>query len=130
VLQVLGNMGRLVRIIFALALAVFWAYLAYSWDQMGELGPGEPTVIGVALLAIVAGFSGLVGLVRIVASTASAGYPRSSQSGSITPEQRDLDADEIIARYMARQEAEGVAGVTPESGDTTPSPPQFGRKDS
>jgi hypothetical protein len=127
-LQVLGNLGHLVRIIFALGLAAFWGYLAYSWNEAGELGPGQPTVIGVAVLAIVAGFSGLVGLVRMVSSTASAANPGLSPTSSITPEQRDLDADAIIARYMARREAEGAVSVAPESNDPTP-PPQFGRKD-
>lgn len=129
--QVLGNMGRMVRIVFALSLAAFWGYLAYSWNEMGELGPGQPTVIGVSVLAIVAGFSGLVGMIRMVTSTANTADRGLSQVGSITPEQRDLDADAIIARYMARREAEGAAEVRPESNEGTPPPQphQFGRKD-
>jgi hypothetical protein len=127
-LKVLGNVTWLVRIIVALGLAAFWGYLAYSWNDMGELGPGQPTVIGVAVLAIVAGFSGLTGLVRMMSRTASAADPGLSQTGSITPEQRDHDADAIIARYMARREAEGGVGGAPELDETTPRP-QFGRKD-
>lgn len=125
----LDNLGRLIGIIFALGFAAFWGYLAYSWNEMGEMGPGQPTVIGLTVLAVVAGVSGLLGLVRMVSSTSSSVNHISSQTSSITPEQRDRDADEIIARYMARREAEGAGGVTPEPAETAPPPSQFGSKE-
>jgi hypothetical protein len=128
--QILGNLGQLLRSMLALGFAAFWGYLAYSWNEMGDLGPGQPTVIGVGILAIIAGFSGLVGLIRMVAKGASGAPPTHRDPVSITPEQRDADADAIIARYMARREQEGVGPIEPNPTESSPpnQPPQFGRK--
>ena len=54
----------------AFGFAAFRGYWAYQWIEMGEYGPGKPTVVGVAILAAIAGISGLVGLIRMVTGTA------------------------------------------------------------
>lgn len=128
--EVLGNVGQLFRIMIALGFAAFWGYLAYSWNEMGDVGPGRPTVIGVGVLAIIAGFSGMFGLVRMIAKGASGVPSTSRQPVEITPEQRDADADAIIARYMARREQEEAAPVPPrpDGGDGPPRAGQFGKK--
>jgi hypothetical protein len=121
--QILGNVGWLIRIFFAFAMAALWGYLAYIWNEMGDLGPGRPTVIGVAAMALVAAVSGLIGLVRMVGRTTRSTLPDHRLTGSITPAQRDLDADAIIARYVARREAEGAGAAAQSGAETSPAEP-------
>ena len=128
-MQVLGNLGWLIRITIAMGFALFWGYLAWDWYGQGEYGPGMPTVIGVGVLAALSGIGALVGLVRMVTSTAaSVKLPeRSAPSEPIAPSS-DFDADEVMARYMARREQAGAEEGEAEPTPTLPTRPQFGRK--
>ncbi len=131
--QIVGNIGWLVRIVISLAFAGFWGYLAWYWHDMGESGPGLPTVIGVGILAGIAGLSAIIGLVRMVTSTAKIDLPERSGPSTNLTGSSDFDPDEVIARYMARREETATVEVTPtDSGGSAPAQqsqrPQFGRK--
>jgi hypothetical protein len=131
--QIVGNMGWLIRISISLAFAGFWGYLAWYWHDMGEFGPGLPTVIGVGVLAGIAGLSAIIGLVRMVTSTANISLPERTGPSTDLTGSSDFDPDEVMARYMAQREE--AATEEPTSTSLQPSEPaqpsqrpQFGRK--
>ncbi len=112
--RVIGNMGRLLQICFAFAMAIFWGGLAYIWSDAGDFGPGRPTVLGLTVLAILAAIGGLYSLTRMLASGARVASSDPGRTSSITQAQRDSDADLMIARFEARRAAENAASDRPD----------------
>ena len=129
-LTVVGNLGWLIRIAFAFGLAALWGSMAYYWNEMGEAGPGKPTVYGVAGLALVAGLSGLIGFVRMVTSSARVALPERTSVGLPSEPTSDFDADAVMARNLANREStEPNSAPAPQiEAPIQPSRPQFGRR--
>ncbi|RNJ63575.1 MAG: hypothetical protein EDM03_04015 [Porphyrobacter sp. IPPAS B-1204] len=130
-LKLFQNMGHMFRAFIGLGLAATWAYAASMWYDMGEFGPGMPTIIGTGALALLAGVGGLISLLRMSfsASAPSAKSRNASSWGEDQPS--DFDADAVIARHLAKRqasEAASPASDTPSEPQQTRSGPVFGRK--
>lgn len=122
--------GNWVRGLYLMGLGGFWLGLAYFWSDLGEFGPGKPTIVFLIALGGLFFFSGIVIFVRGLLFTAQrAPLPAEAtgwrDDGERVASDTGFDPDAAIARYLERRpEAPAPVEAVPDA----PQRPTFGRK--
>jgi hypothetical protein len=125
-----GIIGALIPVVYCGGLIYYFVngFGSVSEAQANGLGP---TLLGLAVVGGLFCIALLVKIVRIIlAARATPASGRRARSD--TSAERDFDADEVIARHMARQSAQATADspMTPSAHDpgAPANRPTFGRK--
>jgi len=128
--KLITSTSHAMRMIYGFGFAALWGYFAYTWNAMGDAGPGQATVISTAAMAAASALGGLFALRRLKAGTRAAPKveaPRPATATQDAPAPSDFDPDAIIARYLSER-----AARPPESpalqAEPPPTRPVFGRK--
>ena len=123
--------GNWVRGLYLMGFGGFWLGCAYYWSDLGEFGPGKPTILFLSALGSLFFLSGIVIFVRGLLFTAQrAPLPKEStgwrDDGERSASESDFDPDAAIARYLERrpESPQPVAAAVVEA----PPRPTFGRK--
>jgi hypothetical protein len=122
----LGIAGALIPIVYCGGLIYYFLDLTGSVAEAEANGLG-PTLLGLAVVGLLFCIPLVVKLIRmLIGSGPSASGGR---GGDATSKQDDVDADALVARYMARRTAEAAtdAPLPHQGGDPAPRP-TFGRK--
>ena len=102
-MKLLGFTGSLLLGLFGLAIGGIYLWMMNGWGQLGEWGPGTPTMIGVGVLAalfVLGGIRRIAYGIKMVAPpprAERAAVSEAAEAGS------DFDPDAALARYMANR---------------------------
>ena len=124
--------GNWARGLYLMGFGGFWLGCAYYWSDLGEFGPGKPTILFLCGLGGLFFLSGIVIFVRGLLFTAQrAPLPTGStgwrDDGQRSDSDSGFDPDAAIARYLERR-PEPVAAPEAEPVPVQPQRPSFGRK--
>lgn len=127
-----GVLAALVPVVYCGGLVYYFYGLSGSMDDVWRMGLG-PTVIGLSIVGVLFCIAVLVKIVRIFIQPRSPGSGGRGGGDGWTPDgESGFDADDAVARYMARRSGEAVTGnptVPPATrGDGPARRPSFGRK--
>jgi hypothetical protein len=130
--SVFGVIGALVPVVYCGGLLYYFLDLSGSANDVVANGLG-PTVLGLGIVGLLFCIPLIVKVVRILIAPHSPVSSGRSGSDTSTPTgESGFDADEVIARHMARRSAEAGAGLPTvplaHEGDGPAARPTFGRK--
>jgi len=112
-MKLLGFTGSMLAGLFGLAMGGFYLWMMNGWAQLGEWGPGTPTMIGVGLFAALFLFGGIR---RIYSGFKLVAPPPRTERAVVSDEGAagsDFDPDAALARYMAQRSAPAPSPATP-----------------
>ncbi|MEY4269132.1 MAG: hypothetical protein RLZZ58_348 [Pseudomonadota bacterium] len=131
-----GALGMLVPLVYFGGLIFYFARVGGgSLQGVIAIGLG-PTVVGLSALGLLFSIKPLLMLLRLVSGVAGGptkGPSRGVDDGAGTATHGDFDADDAIARYLAKrpeaaETAPAAAPHAPETPPAAPPRPAFGRK--